>query len=642
VNQDNYNTAKDIVLDLLGWGVDPEYLVDYNLSRQAIYYIFTELNLRMPTNLDTTGLIPYPTPEMMSLAPSSPSPSVRSHVSTSSTMPPPMTIPFHKEFSSPIATSGHVPDRSGSKLAARLGLRIPSAVEPTDVKMEPTSPSSQSLHMIEQQRRQELLARKAVFASRKAKQSDSPIGPSSIRDRDVEKAQVAATEIVEDFLNSIPAVDNDIPHNPASLRVPRYSSPETMEVDEAFPALPQSASSEGPSGHSADSRASEARSTISPSTDAPPLSGYSIAPSSDTYSGASLSAISVPSDYMAASNSATSTFASTSPAYDTNGLQRRGTKRPVAADFVDFDHGPGPSRAPLGNGYSSNGYIQPLPLLRRKAGSFAGVSGMRRCVIELSDSEDDGDGDGTVGPPLYDGLTLYSPLAPARPLRLGGNGSSNSFANGEGRSTPPNPHLAVANAPLGMSPVALAEKEEEIKKMRQMIAQREELRQKKLAAVRSFSLYCFSFRTYDDLLNCQMSGKGTPMTQPAGPGHDAVTSVNTLTVTLEGDSAVSIKQEDNAIFLHNGHVGDEHSSSEHADAIMGDIQGSLDLSSLQLRVVLSCRGTYLSHCIFTAIYFWAGVLERQDARGCSCAYYSSARNFTLYQIGPWVLTPVSR
>lgn len=491
MNQDQYNTAKDHILDLLGWGVSPEYLVDCGPSRHVVFYVFTELNLRMPANLDTTGLIPYPTPEMMSLVPASPT---QSHVSTSSAMPPPTTIPSHREFSSPIVTSGHTPDRP-AKLAARLGLRIPSVGDPTNIKVEPTSPSSQSLHMIEQQRRQELFARKAGV-SRKADQSYSPGGPSSIRD--VEKAHVAATETVEDFLKSIPAVDNETIDNPTVLRAARYSSPGTMEVDDTFPALvaTQSASSEGPSGripsNSADSGTSEARSTISPAADTPPPSGHHIAPSSDTYSGASLSAVSVPGDYMAVSSSATPTSVLTSPAYDTNGLQRRGTKRPVAADFVDFDHGPSTSRTASGNGYSSNGYIQPIPLLRRKTGSFAGVSGMRRCVIDLSDSEDDGDGEGTGGPALHDGLSSYSPtVVSARPSRLGGNGTFDSFANGEGRSTPTNPHLTNVNTPLGMSPAALVEKEEEIKKMRQMIAQREELRQRKLAAVRTTLLFQF-------------------------------------------------------------------------------------------------------------------------------------------------------
>ncbi|KAH6891807.1 hypothetical protein BKA70DRAFT_1326183 [Coprinopsis sp. MPI-PUGE-AT-0042] len=43
--------AKNLVLDLLGWGVAPEFLVDEGVSAQLIYRVFTDLNLRLPTNL---------------------------------------------------------------------------------------------------------------------------------------------------------------------------------------------------------------------------------------------------------------------------------------------------------------------------------------------------------------------------------------------------------------------------------------------------------------------------------------------------------------------------------------------------------------------------------------------------------------
>ncbi|KAG2361498.1 hypothetical protein BDR07DRAFT_43541 [Suillus spraguei] len=555
MTEDQYNTAKDIVLDLLGWGVPPEYLIDCGLSRHVVFYVFTELNLRMPTNLDTNGLIPYPTPEMMSSIPASPSQSIRS---SSSAMPPPPTIPSHKELTNTVAGAS---DHSRGRLAARLGLRISSGGEPSDVKVEPTSPSaadsspSHSLHMIEQQRRQELLARKAVFASRKAKQPDSPGGSS--RDRDAEMSYVAPTETVEDFLKSIPAVDSEIAENGSSspsLHPARYSSPENMEVDQAFLGLvtPQSTSSTEPSTfYLADSEMSGAGSTISPVTDAPPLSGNSTAPSSDTYSGASSST--APADY---SNSTTPILASATPGSDSNGLQRRGTKRPVAADFVDFDHGPGTSRASSGNGYSNNGYVHPN-LLRRNTGSFAGVSGMRRCVIELSDSEDDGDGEGTGDTGPHDGSSSYSPMVFARPPRFSGNGtptSFNSFANGEGRSTPLNLHLTNFNA-SGLSPAALAEKEEEIKRMRQMIAQREELRQKKLAA---------------------MSGKATPAIQPASAGSLTadldVPPSSTVMVRSEGGSGTPINREDTVTPLHNGHIGSAQLSEAVEDAVIADKQ----------------------------------------------------------------------
>jgi hypothetical protein len=62
VTQKQYDTAKDLILDILGYGVPPEYLIDCGHSREIIYYVFTELNLRLPSNLDTAGISPYPPP----------------------------------------------------------------------------------------------------------------------------------------------------------------------------------------------------------------------------------------------------------------------------------------------------------------------------------------------------------------------------------------------------------------------------------------------------------------------------------------------------------------------------------------------------------------------------------------------------
>ncbi|KAF8152952.1 hypothetical protein B0H34DRAFT_800224 [Crassisporium funariophilum] len=47
--------AKCLVLDLLGWGVDPEYLVTCGVHPDLIRRIFNDLNLRLPTNLALTG-----------------------------------------------------------------------------------------------------------------------------------------------------------------------------------------------------------------------------------------------------------------------------------------------------------------------------------------------------------------------------------------------------------------------------------------------------------------------------------------------------------------------------------------------------------------------------------------------------------
>ena len=51
VTESQIDDAKSLVLDLLGWGVDPEYLVTSGIHPGLIYRIFTELNLRLPANL---------------------------------------------------------------------------------------------------------------------------------------------------------------------------------------------------------------------------------------------------------------------------------------------------------------------------------------------------------------------------------------------------------------------------------------------------------------------------------------------------------------------------------------------------------------------------------------------------------------
>ncbi|KAH0578657.1 hypothetical protein H2248_003791 [Termitomyces sp. 'cryptogamus'] len=51
VSDEELELAKDVVLDLLGWGVQPEYLIECGISSHAIYRIFTDLHLRLPSNL---------------------------------------------------------------------------------------------------------------------------------------------------------------------------------------------------------------------------------------------------------------------------------------------------------------------------------------------------------------------------------------------------------------------------------------------------------------------------------------------------------------------------------------------------------------------------------------------------------------
>ena len=104
---------------------------------------------------------------------------------------------------------------------------------------------------------------------------------------------------------------------------------------------------------------------------------------------------------------------------------------------------------------------------------------MRRCVIDLSDSEDDsslgGTHKGTGGNYEY-GFEELPRLRPLTPIVV----QASPQAGGVG--TPP--IVTLASGSVGnMSPAALIEKEQEIRRMRELIAQREQNRLKKLAMV---------------------------------------------------------------------------------------------------------------------------------------------------------------
>lgn len=43
--------AKVVVLDLLGWGVTPEYILDRGVSHKLLHTVFSELNLRLPESI---------------------------------------------------------------------------------------------------------------------------------------------------------------------------------------------------------------------------------------------------------------------------------------------------------------------------------------------------------------------------------------------------------------------------------------------------------------------------------------------------------------------------------------------------------------------------------------------------------------
>jgi hypothetical protein len=229
VNAQQYETAKDIVLDLLGWGVEPEYITDTGVSRELIFYVFTELHLRLPHNLDITGLVPYhpPPPEPVQVPP--PVTQNRPQRSDSLTMPPPPSIPARHEASSrvthpslpqkPPTPQVNPPTSPAPRPSSTSTTQLAVLTTVYDLQQIKLAGANTNLHEIEQQRKQELIARKAVQASRKTKANTVNVaGPSSSSSsspsvvsppvvdpslKDIDMASLVPAASVDDFLKSI-------------------------------------------------------------------------------------------------------------------------------------------------------------------------------------------------------------------------------------------------------------------------------------------------------------------------------------------------------------------------------------------------------------------------------------------------------
>ena len=405
---DEYDTAKDIILDLLGWGVPPDLLVNCGLTKELVFYVFTELNLRLPDNFDSSGIIPF-TPESF--------PQLHQSVLVS---PPPLTENNQSIVNSVIEMTPKVttpPLRS-------------STITSWD------SPSNTDLHDMERQRRQELLARKAVQASRKLKQSSSIETPPNISQsdssssykQDISMGAAIPTEVIEDFLNSI-----------GPVRDPEPQSNDDQEMNDAQVILSRHSPALG-----------------SASTDDVTI------PRAQSHDLPSLSS-SVPIFSLPEANLTVESSSPLSPSRESSAHSRRGL-RPVASDFVDIDPAPrgSESKSRLEPATLSSGIIRRLNL----AANFRDI-GSRRCVIDLSDSEDDDEQQ------VKDQLQQSQPAVADQPWR-----------KRDRRSKAGNYHPPPIKSSLSgnQSPAALMMKELEIRQMRELIAKREEeTRLKKLA-----------------------------------------------------------------------------------------------------------------------------------------------------------------
>ncbi|KAI0084814.1 hypothetical protein BDY19DRAFT_969328 [Irpex rosettiformis] len=446
MTEDQYNTAKDLILDLLGWGVPPEYFVEYGLSREILYFVFLELNLRLPTNLDVSGLPPPPSPRTVRY--SSPEP----------ISPPVPTFNRPRSLSAAVVrqAQGHpsLPQKPRTSQGTPIGEGVLfSATAAPFIPVPGNSMTQETPNTIdiELQRKQELLARKAVLASRKSKQTAVPTPGFSThstleaRLSDPKLSDAASTvpkQAVDDFLKSIGSIDSPAPTP--------LNQDNDMDVDGPIPGLTSTLPT--PAWLAPSPQLSEVRS-LSASTSGifpsgPEVNMLSQRPSMDR-------------DMLDRSQSRSdekSDFSEPQTREPSLG-PKRGTKRPVASDFVDAD--PGPSRSYY-SGYRDyySGHSYPS---RARPQSFAGIPTLRRMVIHLSDTSDDEDDEDA---PPCEASQSHAPRRPQLPTYIATTTSS--------------PIVGTPNQAI--TPAALQEKEEEIKRMKEKIAQRERARMEKLAA----------------------------------------------------------------------------------------------------------------------------------------------------------------
>jgi hypothetical protein len=420
VTQQQYDRSKEIILDLLGLGVPPEYLMQCGVTRELIYFTFTELRLMLPAGFDTAGIPQYYPGFLQSLFES------------------------QKPVEKPDALSYASHMEEQQVLPAETQADIPSGS--ASITPAPPASGSPSLLDIEQQRRRELLARKAVIASRKGKQpqssalrTPSPQSTSAspantpFKDQEMASAEIAPAATVEDFLSSIgPTEQSAARKHPLPPAKPESDG---MDIDE-IPGLGGIWVAEELSPPVAEPSPAPVPISAPSPTPLPPNTPNSIGTSTGPHSSGG-------STPLLSGDSITS--------------QRLGSKRPVAADFVDAERFQSQPYSSF-----SNGQIH----AKRRPGGFAGITSTRRCVIDLSDSEDEEYPEDAGAP------------SPKRRSHSSRHGSLNShfMANTPFNATNTPPPTGINS----LSSVTLLEKELEIRRMREMIAQKEQMRLRKL------------------------------------------------------------------------------------------------------------------------------------------------------------------
>ena len=277
-------------------------------------------------------------------------------------------------------------------------------------------------------------------------QASAPSTTTVFIGADISAKSSASAVSVEDFFNSIelpPSDPGDSKGDSIALKATepvKQSSPEPMSVDESIPGFGRNNFFEydqpqaGPAVNTASEPLHSENKSLSRSASASERSlhveqekelttrtqapeNLPTRPRSDG----------IPAPHPADDNEGDSRRSSTTP-QPTASIPRRGTKRPVAADFDSelipkVYTPPALSRTGSGAGFGNGAAYHPNPHVRRKmngvaTGGFASLNSARRCVIDVSDSEDDTSEDETPSTASVPRETLSSARDSALALEL--------------------------------------------------------------------------------------------------------------------------------------------------------------------------------------------------------------------------------
>lgn len=432
VSNEDIFEAKVVILDILGWGVPSQYLLDCGISALVVVVCLSELKLRIPRDLE--NLIDQA--ELI------------------------------------------VHDRKGQNASLgptpRPNLPAPGARHPLPAIPAPQSGASTppiDLDDIEQQRKQELLARRAALQSmKKSKQSEPPSRydygtevSSEPQANDATMLPVQETE-VDAFLADV-IVDEEDTNAEDNQHYERMEVEQALVVEE--PEEEMSASASNGQASSTHPHPAQSPQPQPPEPQSPvPAASLPAMPQNHDLTG---SDIIVDRTLPPSANASHIRPQSNNP-------NRRNSKRPVAADFVayapqDPSTGSMPVSAPT-RSFTSDSNSNAA--LRRR--NF-GPSVQQRLVIDLSDDEGS-DGGGENDRILNGGQSKSATRGPPMIARETSWTAANAAATSRESSAP------VDDEKLKL----WQQKQKEIELMRERIRQMEERNKKRTANLSTTTL----------------------------------------------------------------------------------------------------------------------------------------------------------